>query len=243
MAVLSQQSTADEKERNSPPVAASAPIAVVGNRPRTTSFTERQIVEHFTAAFSLYLYVMTMLRDLIQHSASLRKNLSDHLGFGHYIDTLCEGLSKRFDMVLTRADNCRKWIKETESLPVAQHILYEAALQLGQEASVQELLGNLKNACELYKNAKSLVESVLITASDPSDRRVLSGFAQMFAEQFAVADHARSVLEGTEAMYVPAKESTERPASTASSRIAAGIASSYEDRQQARPHFSSIGTL
>lgn len=239
----SQQSTADEKERNSPPVAASAPIAVVGNRPRTTSFTERQIVEHFTAAFSLYLYVMTMLRDLIQHSASLRKNLSDHLGFGHYIDTLCEGLSKRFDMVLTRADNCRKWIKETESLPVAQHILYEAALQLGQEASVQELLGNLKNACELYKNAKSLVESVLITASDPSDRRVLSGFAQMFAEQFAVADHARSVLEGTEAMYVPAKESTERPASTASSRIAAGIASSYEDRQQARPHFSSIGTL
>ena len=99
------------------------------------------------------------------------------------------------------------------------------------------------SACELYKNAKSLVESVLITASDPSDRRVLSGFAQMFAEQFAVADHARSVLEGTEAMYVPAKESTERPTSMASSRIAAGIASSYEDRQQARPHFSSIGTL
>lgn len=81
---------------------------------------------------------------------------------------------------------------------------------------------------------------MLITASDPSDRRVLSGFAQMFAEQFAVADHARSVLEGTEAMYVSAKEATERPVS---SRIATGIASSYEDRQQTRPHFSSIGTL
>lgn len=141
---MSQQSTAGDKGPNSPPVAASAPTAVVGNRPRTTSFTERQIIELFTAAFSLYLYVMTMLRDLIQHSASLRKNLSDHLGFGHYIDTLCEGLSKRFDMVLTRADNCRKWVTETESLPVAQNILYEAALQLGQEASVQELLGNLK---------------------------------------------------------------------------------------------------
>ena len=100
-------------------------------------------------------------------------------------------------------------------------------------------------ACDHYKNAKLLIESVLITASDPSDRRVLTGFAQMFAEQFAVAEHSKSVLDGTEAMYI-AKENPDRMSSgssgIASSRVTTGIASSYEDRH-ARQHFSSVGTL
>ena len=55
-------------------------------------------------------------------------------------------------------------------------------------------------ACEKYAAAKLLVESVLVTASEPSDKRVLQGFARMFADQFTQCEKAKtSLLEYGEA--------------------------------------------
>jgi hypothetical protein len=52
----------------------------------------------------------------------------------------------------------------------------------------------LFRACEKYAAAKLLVECVMMTASEPSDKRVLQGFAQMFADQYSQCEKSRAGL-------------------------------------------------
>ena len=54
-----------------------------------------------------------------------------------------QSLAKRFDQLLKRADSCKKWLSDDDAVPVPEPIIYNAALAMGQEASVEELLGNL----------------------------------------------------------------------------------------------------
>mmetsp|Transcript_2785 Transcript_2785/g.4199 ORF Transcript_2785/g.4199 Transcript_2785/m.4199 type:complete len:95 (-) Transcript_2785:241-525(-) len=49
-------------------------------------------------------------------------------------------------------------------------------------------------ACERYSKARLLIECVLMTASDPSDRRVLQGFAQMFSDQYNQCEKSKVAL-------------------------------------------------
>jgi hypothetical protein len=42
-----------------------------------------------------------------------------------------------------RAESCQKWIRADATYPVPEPYIYQAALKLGQEAAVEELLGNL----------------------------------------------------------------------------------------------------
>ena len=51
-----------------------------------------------------------------------------------------------------------------------------------------------RRACEKYVSARLLIECVLLTASDPADRRLLQGFAQMFADQFTRCEQSKNML-------------------------------------------------
>jgi serine/threonine-protein kinase ULK/ATG1 len=59
------------------------------------------------------------------------------------LDSLVAGLSQRFDQLMGRAESCQKWIRADATYPVPEPYIYQAALKLGQEAAVEELLGNL----------------------------------------------------------------------------------------------------
>ena len=51
-----------------------------------------------------------------------------------------------------------------------------------------------RRACEKYMSAKLLVECVLLTASDPTDRRLLQRYAQMFADQITLCEQSKSAF-------------------------------------------------
>lgn len=111
------------------------------------------------------------------------------------LDSLVTGLTQRFDQLMNRAESCQKWIRSDANYPVPEPYIYQAALKLGQEAAVEELLGNLGVACTHYWEAKLLIECVLLSASEATDRRVLQGYAKMFLDQFAVCEKSGELLD------------------------------------------------
>jgi len=111
------------------------------------------------------------------------------------LDSLVTGLTQRFDQLMSRAESCQKWIRSDATYPVPEPYIYQAALKLGQEAAVEELLGNLAVACTHYWDAKLLIECVLLSASEATDRRVLQGYAKMFLDQFAVCEKSGELLD------------------------------------------------
>lgn len=50
-------------------------------------------------------------------------------------------------------------------------------------------------ACTHYWDAKLLVECVLLSASEPADKRVLQGYAKMFLDQFVVCEKSSTLLD------------------------------------------------
>jgi hypothetical protein len=50
----------------------------------------------------------------------------------------------RFDQILIRTENCKKYVTNDDKFSVVENVMYHAALALGQEGSVEELLGNFK---------------------------------------------------------------------------------------------------
>jgi hypothetical protein len=96
-----------------------------------------------------------------------------------------------FDQLLKRAELCHERLAALSvsfALPVAEPIMYKAAMQLARDASVEELLGNLSRASNHYNSAKLLIESIMMTANDPIDKRILQQFSQTFNEQQNVCD-------------------------------------------------------
>ena len=119
--------------------------------------------------FSLYLHSMNYIQDAIQRTEALKKvqfrpntepivslsetppgvgekniPLSPSSYFLKQIEGLIVGLTNRFNQLMSRAEGCQKWIRTDATYPVPEPLIYQAALKLGQEAAVQELLGNLK---------------------------------------------------------------------------------------------------
>mmetsp|Transcript_12369 Transcript_12369/g.18759 ORF Transcript_12369/g.18759 Transcript_12369/m.18759 type:complete len:905 (+) Transcript_12369:100-2814(+) len=164
------------------------------SRHRLGSGDATHFSELLAAPFSLYLHALGFVQDTLKRTAAIRQFIPPQSSFRPQIDTLFEGLTKRFDQLLHRAESCRKFINPDDGVPVPEPLIYEAALRLGLEASVEELLGNLTTACERYNTAQLLIECVLMTASDPSDRRVLQGFAQMFSDQYSQCEKSKIAL-------------------------------------------------
>lgn len=107
--------------------------------------------------FAFYLHSMNYLQDAIQRTASLKRMQQQQYSspssaptspspaqyFISQLDSLITGLSQRFDQLMGRAEGCQKWIRADSTCPVPEPFIYKAALKLGQEAAVEELLGNL----------------------------------------------------------------------------------------------------
>lgn len=153
-----------------------------------------------TVPFSFYLHAMSYIQDAMQRTVALKTMLTEskrdsNVKFCHQLDALVDGLRERFDQLMARAEGCQRWIRSDATFPIPEPIIYEAALKLGQEAAVEELLGNLKVACDHYLDAKLLVECVLLSASEAADRRVLQGYAKMFFDQFTLCKESSTLLE------------------------------------------------
>jgi hypothetical protein len=172
--------------------------------------------------FSLYLHAMNYIQDAIQRTVSLKdsqnqpsetnssrrtpplsnspsmqpspNSTSPSSYFMDQMDSLVEGLSQRFDQLMGRAENCQKWIRSDATYPVPEPFIYQAALDLGQQASLEELLGNLAIACEHYWDAKLLMEGVLLSASEAADKRILQGYAKIFLDQFVICEKSKNSL-------------------------------------------------
>lgn len=179
--------------------------------------------EALCVPFSFYLHCMNYVQDAIQRTVSLKQqyqhqhqqtdsNMALHDNsppssssppppssssyFLDQLDGLVSGLTQRFDQLMGRAEGCQRWIRADASPPPRpEPLIYQAALKMGQEAAVEELLGNLKLACAHYWDAKLLVECVLLSASEAGDRRVLQGYAKMFLDQFVVCEKSSALLD------------------------------------------------
>lgn len=179
----------------------------------------QMLSEALCVPFAFYLHAMNYIQDAIQRTVYLKMQQqqlqtdsnqqhqvdSDHhlsvpsAPSSHFLtqlDGLVAGLTQRFDQLMARAEGCQRWIRSDASPPpMAEPLIYQAALKLGQEAAVEELLGNLKLACDHYWDAKLLVECVLLSASEAGDRRVLQGYAKMFLDQFVLCEKSNALLK------------------------------------------------
>mmetsp|Transcript_2785 Transcript_2785/g.4197 ORF Transcript_2785/g.4197 Transcript_2785/m.4197 type:complete len:808 (-) Transcript_2785:541-2964(-) len=113
------------------------------SRPRLGSGDASHISELLSAPFSLYLHALGFVQDTLKRTAAMRQSIAGEASLRAQMDTLLEGLAKRFDQLLSRAESCKKYINPDDGVPVPEPLIYHAALRLGQEASVEELLGNL----------------------------------------------------------------------------------------------------
>lgn len=123
--------------------------------------------------FSFYLHSMNYIQDAIQRTVALKMQQLQDAGVSNsggrnrqsplasspgshmttpahpssqflgQLDSLVAGLSQRFDQLMGRAESCQKWIRADATYPVPEPFIYQTALKLGQEAAVEELLGNL----------------------------------------------------------------------------------------------------
>jgi hypothetical protein len=115
-----------------------------------------------------------------------------------------QGLLFRFKALMERAEACQQKLSSlqnhykenetkfdySETLPPPEPIVYYAAIELAREASVNEMLGNLKIACKDYENARLLMESVMFAADASEDREVLKRYVEMFAAQYETCKQA-----------------------------------------------------
>jgi hypothetical protein len=53
---------------------------------------------------------------------------------------------------------------------------------------------SLSRASERYQAAKLLIDCVLMTASESSDRKVLQQFIQLFSDQISLCEESKSML-------------------------------------------------
>lgn len=136
---------------------------------------------NFNSAFSLYIHSMNQLRRLVDKMKEFRKH-QDHARMRDFIDKVISGLTIRLGQLYERAEKCKEYIRLDLSYPIAESVIYDAALKFGQNASVEELLGNMEKAGKLYKSARLLIESVLVTTSDAQDKQLLESYAQRFGE-------------------------------------------------------------
>jgi hypothetical protein len=129
---------------------------------RTRAGSEGSLSEQLVPAFAVYLHAVGFVQDTIQRTIAAAKSIHKDSPLQGQIDSLLEvcmsynmyclllmvyemqSLAKRFDQLLKRADSCKKWLSDDDmAVPVPEPIIYNAALAMGQEASVEELLGNL----------------------------------------------------------------------------------------------------
>lgn len=132
---------------------------------RGRAASEGSLSEQLVPAFAVYLHAVGFMQDTIQRTLAAGKSIHNDSSLQGQIDSLLEviklflvvtlstvmtichylqqSLAKRFDQLLKRADSCKKWLSEEDVVPIPEPIIYKAALAMGQEASVEELLGNL----------------------------------------------------------------------------------------------------
>eukprot|EP00607_Mallomonas_marina_P009647 CAMPEP_0182419592 /NCGR_PEP_ID=MMETSP1167-20130531/4010_1 /TAXON_ID=2988 /ORGANISM="Mallomonas Sp, Strain CCMP3275" /LENGTH=804 /DNA_ID=CAMNT_0024594589 /DNA_START=427 /DNA_END=2841 /DNA_ORIENTATION=+ len=153
-------------------------------------------------ALAVYLRGLLLLKDVMQRALGLR--VSEPEGSTHLepIDKLLEELAVRFQSLVQRAEHCKKIVSEDplyanssqfRSVP-ADPLLIHAAVQLASEGTVHELLGDLIRACDSFQVARYIVEAVLITASDSSDRKQLLTLLKQITEKLEACEKSGSIL-------------------------------------------------
>lgn len=165
-------------------------------------------VYSYRNATSLYLHALARLKDCILRVQSMRKSINDSHNSWGKLKALASGLSLRFNALVNRAEasqqqltlqlqsQSEKKLDSSEVLPLPEPILYYAAIEFAQNASVNEMLGNLSLACSEYENARLLMESVLLTAHDASDKKVLKQYADTFAAQHESCKRSHELFNG-----------------------------------------------
>jgi len=149
-------------------------------------------VGSFDSACALYLHALNLLREYLQRTCTTSATLPNIQFYQVPMSKLKNYLITLFDQLLRRAEGCQERLAQLSVsivLPAAEPLMYKAAMQLARDASVEELLGNLHRASSHYNSAKLLIESVLMTAHDPSDKRILQQLATTFSEQQNACDN------------------------------------------------------
>ena len=170
-------------------------------RVRCDSFDQQQINGAYSGACSLYLHALNLLRDTLMRTKILEETLltqqSNYISHTQYVR---HALLTLFDQLVTRVEHCQQKISLATipyTIPSPEPLMYKAAMNMAAEANVEELLGNLNKAQDNYLSAKFLIESVLITAVDQNDKRILQQFAQQFSDQQEVCKTAAFTLNTT----------------------------------------------
>jgi hypothetical protein len=159
------------------------PTASSSTRPRGESY-DGQIISSYTGSCSLYIHTINLLKDTVMATISMFQSLGRSAIHQPTFMQLQEKLVVLYDQLLDRIKQSQqKLVMNTKvyTLTSPEPLMYKAAMQLAREANVEELLGNLIEAQKRYANAKLLIEAVMITATDPNDRRNLLFFAKEFS--------------------------------------------------------------
>lgn len=159
------------------------PTASSSTRPRGESY-DGQIISSYTGSCSLYIHTINLLKDTMMATVSMFQSLGRSAIHQPTFVQIQEKLVVLYDQLLDRIKHSQqKLVMNTKvyTLTSPEPLMYKAAMQLAREANVEELLGNLIEAQRRYANAKLLIEAVMITATDPNDRRNLLFFAKEFS--------------------------------------------------------------
>lgn len=169
----------------------------------SSSSVYRDVQYHASAllcgGLRLYLHGLRLLREAMASLQPLGKADQDQSNMSA-LSRLKQGMLVLFDQVLSRAEQAQARLTASplqclmDDSPAAEHIMHSIAGQLWQEAAAEELLGNLAGSIDHFSTALLLLEGVMLTAADSTDKRSLSTSAAALKAQLAAARHRTALL-------------------------------------------------
>lgn len=155
------------------------------------------IVNNNSSACSVYLYTLNLLKEGILKNKALIISLQSNMNYHVALQKINLSLSKYMEMLFLRVENCSNKLSNCSTscmLPAPELVMHKAAIKLAQEASVEELLGNLERARNNYSDARTLLQCILVNVQDEVDKSKLSHCLSVISNQWSIIKELQKPL-------------------------------------------------
>lgn len=149
-----------------------------------------QNLNNYSSACSLYLHVLSLLHGLILNNKTILNSLGqDLMIYQQPLQEISRTMLNDIEIVVLRVEQCcdRLSLVSTPcNFPKPELIMYHSAIKLAQQASIEELLGNLERAQNKYFNAQALINLILVKVQNNNDKRKLTNCLSLISNHYEI---------------------------------------------------------
>jgi len=171
--------------------------AIIDDKKSRGISIDSQFKNQYIDACSLYLHVLQLLNDFILANDSLAKNsMTFH---EQALQQISSSLLQYVDILILRVEQCSIKLSLAASpciFPSSFFLLYKTAIKIANDATVEELLGNLESALINYSNARTLLQYIIAKVHDNNDTNVLKHSFDIISNQYDVCKELHFLSQG-----------------------------------------------